>query len=239
MKEGARKYEVGHIPLSISVGRATKSKKGQCIQEVIREAEDGMYRQKLFQRKQIPNQVLQSFEQALYQKCNYSRQHGDRVKKTALRLAKALGLSSKKQEQAALLAVYHDIGKIVLDEQILNKKQAIAPQQWKQVKRHPEIGYNIAQSVPRLCPIAESLLAHHERWDGKGYPQGLAGEQIPLLARILALVDACDVMEHGCSYKKRMGADEVAAELKKHAGTQFDPHLVKIFLQIENKSFCL
>ncbi len=100
----------------------------------------------------------------------------------------------------------------------------------KKIKRHPEIGYKIANSSPKLSQIAEGILAHHERWDGKGYPKGLKGKEIPLLARIITIVDSYDVMTNGRPYKKQMSKEEAIQELKDCSGTQFDSELVEIFI---------
>lgn len=99
-----------------------------------------------------------------------------------------------------------------------------------QIKKHPEIGYRIAAAVPELANIAELILSHHERWDGKGYPRGLVGEEIPLLARILAVADAYDVIIQGRPYRKARSPQEAQEELRRNAGTQFDPKIVDIFL---------
>ena len=100
------------------------------------------------------------------------------------------------------------------------------------MKRHPEIGYRIAISSPELIPVAESILCHHERWDGSGYPQGLSGENIPQLSRILAVVDAYDAMTQNRPYRKAMSHEEALAEIRCNSGKQFDPHIVDIFLEI-------
>jgi HD-GYP domain-containing protein (c-di-GMP phosphodiesterase class II) len=99
------------------------------------------------------------------------------------------------------------------------------------MKKHPEIGYRIAMSSPDLMSIAEYILCHHERWDGKGYPQGLKGEEIPLLSRILAVADAYDAMTQDRPYRKAMSKEEAAAEIKKNAGSQFDPEIVRVFIE--------
>jgi HD-GYP domain-containing protein (c-di-GMP phosphodiesterase class II) len=99
-------------------------------------------------------------------------------------------------------------------------------------KKHPEIGWRIAQNTPELASIAEYILCHHERWDGKGYPRGLKGMRIPLICRILAVADAYDAMTSDRSYRKAMSREEAIAEIRKNAGTQFDPYIVRIFLDI-------
>jgi len=125
----------------------------------------------------------------------------------------------------------HDIGKIGIDDAILNKPGALTADEWAIMKTHPEIGYRIAMSSPELVTIAEYILTHHERWDGKGYPQGLKGEEIPQLSRILAVSDSYDAMTQNRVYRTAISKEDAAEEIEKNAGTQFDPDIVKIFLE--------
>ncbi len=100
------------------------------------------------------------------------------------------------------------------------------------MKRHPEIGYRIARTSPDLAPIAESILSHHERWDGTGYPRGLAGDRIPLAARVLTVADAFDAMTSDRPYRKALSAEEALSELERNAGTQFDPAVAEAFVRL-------
>jgi len=125
-----------------------------------------------------------------------------------------------------LLASLHDIGKIAIPNSILDKPGRLTAEEWDLIKKHPEIGYRIALSSPEMAPIAEAILHHHEHWNGGGYPLGLKSENIPILARILAIADTYDVMVNGRSYQPAVSPQEVWEELKRCAGTQFDPQLV-------------
>jgi HD-GYP domain-containing protein (c-di-GMP phosphodiesterase class II) len=100
------------------------------------------------------------------------------------------------------------------------------------MRKHPEMGYRIAMSTPELVPIAEMILFHHERWDGCGYPQKISGEKIPLLSRVIAITDAYDAMTHDRPYRLAMDSSSALAELRRCSGTQFDPHLVEVFLNV-------
>ena len=106
----------------------------------------------------------------------------------------------------------------------------MTPHEWAIIRKHPETGYRIARASEEFAHVAGDILAHHERWDGSGYPQGLKGEDIPLLARVTAVVDAWDIMSSGSAYKKALPKDAVAAEIRRYAGSQFDPELAEVFL---------
>jgi HD-GYP domain-containing protein (c-di-GMP phosphodiesterase class II) len=146
-----------------------------------------------------------------------------------------LKFSGKDLDQLTLLTMLHDIGKVAIRESILKKPGPLTLEEWEEMKKHPEIGYRIAQNTPELSAVAEYILFHHERWDGTGYPRGLAGEEIPLLCRILAVADAYDAMTSNRVYRQAMGKQEALAELKRNAGTQFDPALVEKFIMINVK----
>jgi HD-GYP domain-containing protein (c-di-GMP phosphodiesterase class II) len=159
-------------------------------------------------------------------------EQGRRIQSLILKIGSALGLVDKEKEELAILAALHDIGEIAIPENILLKPGSLTPVEWEIMKRHPEIGNSIARSVPDLVAIAEAILSHHEHWDGTGYPRGLTGAQIPLISRILAVVDAYDAMTNGRPYMKAISHQEAAEEIKRCAGTHFDPELAGLFTKI-------
>src|SRR5665811_2152590 len=126
----------------------------------------------------------------------------------------------------------HDIGKMGVDAKILSKSGKLNDEEWVEMRKHPEVGFRIAQATSELIPIADYILCHHERWDGKGYPQGLIGEQIPLLSRLVAIVDSFDAMSKDRSYRPAMTKGEVIEEIRRNSGTQFDPDISQLFLNI-------
>jgi HD-GYP domain-containing protein (c-di-GMP phosphodiesterase class II) len=130
-----------------------------------------------------------------------------------------------------MLADLHDLGKIAIPDDIVTKKDQLSDRDWKVLRSYPEIGYNIALASQKFSSIAEYILTHHERWDGKGYPQGLKGEDIPLLSRMTAIADAYDVMRSGRFYKRTLSKNEAIEELRKSSGTQFDPKLIEEFVK--------
>jgi diguanylate cyclase (GGDEF)-like protein len=221
----------GPIQVSIALGYATKNKAEENIWQVLKEAEEWMYRHKLLQSKSYRYAVISSLKATLFEKSMETEEHAERLKEINLKTAKGLGLSAKQMDELELLAVLHDIGKVAIKESILLKPGPLTEKEWAEMKKHPEIGYRIAQSTPELASIAEYILCHHERWDGKGYPRGIKGEEIPLLSRILAVADAYDAMTSDRPYRKAMGREEALAELERNAGTQFDPEVVSAFIE--------
>jgi len=218
-----------------AVGKATKVNREQDIKDIVREARDEMYKNKLFEYKSMPDSVISSLVDSLLQTSFETREHGKRVRKMVLKMGKSLGLPKSKLDELSVLADLHDLGKIAIPDDIATKKDELTKRDWQVLRSYPEIGYNIALSSKKFSNIAEYILTHHERWDGKGYPQGLKGEDIPLLSRITAIADAYDVMRIGRFYKNTLSREEAIKELKKSSGTQFDPKLIRKFIEVINE----
>lgn len=223
------------IPLSMSLGVATKSEGDQHIQVVLREAEERMYKSKLDNSKTQKNKLLLSLQNHLYNNSHETLDHTKRMKDMALIMGKRLELSEEDLDNLGLLCDLHDIGKVAVSNDILLKEEPLAKEEWDIIKTHPEVGYRISMAIPELIPIAKKILSHHEKWDGTGYPQKIRGEEIPLESRILSIVDAFDVMVTGRPYKKPINIQGALDELERCAGTQFDPRLVKLFIEIIKK----
>ncbi len=216
---------------SISLGCGTKSHYDQSMDTVIREAEEAMYKHKLLERKSMHSSIMASIKATMEEKSFETQEHGERLVKLSRRIGRALDLSDDQFNDLELLAMLHDIGKIGIDSAILSKEGPLTDEEWIEIKKHPEIGYRIAAVSPELASISEYILCHHERWDGKGYPQGLAGKEIPLLSRIISVVDAYDAMTQDRSYRKSMPTAEAVREIRENAGGQFDPEIVDLFIR--------
>ena len=224
------------IPLSISIGCATKNTPEESMQGLVKTAEDRLYRRKLLELKSSRSAAIASLTEALRQKSHETQEHTDRLRALLLSFARELGLSTGEIDDLTLLATLHDIGKIAIPESILRNPGRLTPGEWKTIRKHPVIGFRIAQSIPELSTIALAILAHHERWDGTGYPQGLKGNDIPLLSRILSIIDAFEVITSGRPYQKARNIPKAIDELKHCAGTQFDPELVERFIAVIQES---
>jgi len=221
------------FPLSISLGYALSNDKSVDIHELFKEADNNMYRQKLQNKQSSRSAVFQTLMKALEAKDFLTEGHTDRLHKLSTVLAIAARLPERRTiTDLGLLAQFHDIGKVGVPDKILFKKGSLTPNETAEIQQHCEIGHRIAQSVLDLVPIADWILKHHEWWNGEGYPLGLKGEEIPLECRILAIVDAYDTMTSDRPYRKAMTREEALIELRKCAGTQFDPLLVEKFTEL-------
>ena len=223
--------ETRTVNLSISLGCATKQRVMESTRDVIRLAEDRMYQQKLMETRSYRSAILASLISSLRERNYETEEHAQRLRELCVTLGQVIGLSQSQLNELALLSALHDIGKLAIPDHILMKPGPLSEAEWEVMRRHAEIGYRIADSTPELRPLAEAILSHHEHWDGRGYPRGLAGEEIPLLSRILAIVDAYDAMTHERPYREAVSHAKALAELERCAGTQFDPDLVAVFVE--------
>jgi len=174
---------------------------------------------------------------ALDYRDNETQGHTQRVSVYTVELAQALGVGGSEMETIKRGAILHDIGKIGVSDTILRKPAKLTEQEWVEMKRHVEYGYNMLKDIAFLQDAAKIVLHHHERYDGGGYPNGLAAEQIPPGARIFMIADAFDAMTSNRSYRQAMAAEEALAEILRNSGTQFDPAAVRAFLSVYQERF--
>jgi len=180
-------------------------------------------------------QTIYALAATVSARSDYSSSHWRKVKEYAVTLAEALNLEPLEIRKLETCALLHDIGKIGISETILNKRGKLTAQQWKIVKGHPQVGANIVSHARQLAPCLPGILHHHERYDGNGYPEGLKGEDIPLEGRILAVADAFAAMSADRPYSDALPREGALEEMRRGAGTQFDPNLVEVFLSIVQK----
>ncbi|HOI34535.1 MAG TPA: diguanylate cyclase [Mesotoga infera] len=222
--------------LSFSMGVATSNNGESSLLDCLKLADDLMYRDKLSRSNSVRSQMVNTLLLTLAEKDHISGGHASRLQEMAIKLGKRMGLNSDQLVDLSLFAQVHDLGKVGIPDRILFKPGKLTEEEWGIMKLHPEKGYRIAVSSPDLSTVADLILRHHERWDGKGYPLGLERTEIPIECRILSIVDAYDAMTNDRPYCKARSHSEALKEIERCAGTQFDPKIVEEFLKMLQES---
>jgi len=252
----ASEIKVGHTSVTASLGLAGWPADGVRINEIIMVADMALYRAKQNGGNQIQAiseilpplakpatkleirqdrgalSIIYALAAAVDAKDHYASNHSQKVKEYAVALAKNLDLESADIARLSTCALLHDIGKIGISDEIINKPDGLNAEEWEIIKSHPQLGADIISHVPQLASCLTSILYHHERYDGRGYPSGLKGEAIPPDARILSIVDAFAAMTSVRPYRDALSFEQALEELKRGAGTQFDPKLVETFISV-------
>lgn len=213
--------------LSISFGWDTKYTEEQDLSEVLKNAEDFMYKRKMLESPSVRNATINTIIKTLYEKNSREEAHSKRVSELSARIGYAISLSESEINKLRTTGLLHDIGKILVPDAVLEKASKLTEEEWAEIKRHPETGYRILNGSAELIELAETVLQHHERWDGTGYPKGLSSDDIQIYARIIAIADAYDAMTSKRPYRDEMSPEAAIAELKRCADIQFDPNIVK------------
>ena len=223
--------KIDNIIISISVGCDTKWKDDELVEDVINKAEEQMYMKKLTESKSMRNKTIQAILGTLREKNERERIHSERVSKISKEIAVMMDFDDETIREIEYAGLMHDIGKITVNSNILDKPAKLTDSEYQEIKRHTESGYQILRSVDSYTSLAEIALSHHERWDGSGYPRGLTGEEIPLIARIIAVADSYEAMTANRPYKEAMSKEQAVEELVRNSGTQFDPEIVKVMVE--------
>jgi diguanylate cyclase len=230
IQDGIVDEKVDEIPLSVSFGFATKTLEDESMADVLKGSEDHMYRHKLYESTGARSKTVNLIINTLYAKNHREMLHSQRVSELAAAVATSMGFSPDDINQIKTAGLLHDIGKIGVEDQILNKKGRLTNKEWEEIRKHSEIGYRILSSVPEFSELANFVLEHQERWDGKGYPRGLKGEEISTEARIIAIADSFDAMTGERTYGRAFTKLEATEELLRCAGSQFDSYIVTVFI---------
>ena len=226
----AREHKTAITP-SIALGEAVKLNDSEDIQLVLKEAEARMYRRKIVDEQAVKKQILETLKSRLYEQNGESREHIRRMEDLAGKFSQYLGLPESMREDLTLLARTHDLGKVAVSPGILDKSGGLEPEEWEEIRKHSMCGYQIARASAELSGIADYILSHHERWDGRGYPRKLAGNRIPELSRIFGVLDAYESMVHRRPFREALSREEALEEIRREAGRQFDPVLADKFLR--------
>lgn len=206
-------------------------------QEVKRQTKVAEERREKMER--LSDQVIVTLAKTIDAKDKYTNGHSERVAKYSREIARRMGLSEQKQEEIYFMGILHDIGKIGIPDTIINKTEKLTDEEYQMIKRHPEIGEEILKNITEIPNISLGAKYHHEKYDGGGYPNRAAGEEIPLEARIIGIADAYDAMASTRSYRDVLPQEVVRAEIEKGRGTQFDPECTDILLKMmeEDKDY--
>ena len=232
LREAFGSVTIENITLSIAAGHATKNKAHVEIEKIVNIAGDNLKRDKLIDKSSMASKTIDIIMNSLFEKNKREMYHSKRVSQLCEMMAIKLDVSENEVTKIKIAGLMHDIGKIGISDSILDKTDKLTDLEWHEIQRHCEAGYRILSSADEFSEIADTILCHHERFDGKGYPKGLTGEAIPLSSRIISLADAFDAMMSDRAYRQALTQEKAIQELRLNAGKQFDPALVEPFIQV-------
>lgn len=228
-----KEYDLDKIILSLAFGWETKYDDSISLELVFKKAEEYMYKKKISESESVRGMTIKTIIKALFEKSPREEGHSQRVRELSVKIAMALNLPQHRVDDIATLGLLHDIGKIVISSEILDKSTQLTESEYDEIKKHPSIGYRMLTATSEFSSIAVAVLSHHERWNGTGYPNGISGENIPLESRIIAIADAFDAMTSSRPYRlEGLSNEKAKAELLRHAGTQFDPEIVRLIIEL-------
>lgn len=232
ISEKTRNTLLDSVVVSLAVGYEIKTQVSQDINDILRQADSNMYKDKFKHGREMRLKTVNNILNDIDKKYSHEKEHREKVAEYSLMIGKALDFDDNRMEELKLAAMVHDVGKIKVSGDILNKKGKPSKEEWEELKKHSVTGYNILKAVDDYASIAEEVLHHHERWDGKGYPKKLKGEDIPLISRIISVADAFQAMTSERAYKEKISVKKAIEEIKHCSGKQFDPEISKIFIEL-------
>lgn len=229
------KEKVGFIDVSISCNTKTKFNKEIDLNEIVKEAVEELNKNRTTQKVSHENNTTNLIMEMLFEKNHREMLHSTRVSTLCEKLAKKLGFDKGMVDRIRKTGMLHDIGKIGIDEDILNKNDKLSDKEWIEIKKHPVIGYRILNASEEFKVHAKDVLQHHERIDGKGYPNTIKGDEISITAKIISIADTYDALISERTYKTPMNKEDALIEIKRCSNTQFDEEIVKVFIEMINE----
>ncbi|MDA3931176.1 MAG: diguanylate cyclase [Tenericutes bacterium] len=231
LKNAFKNTKVINIALSVAVGYYIKKDTKITLDDVRKLAENNMYKQKILDRKSVKNKAISAILKTLTDKYSSEKRHSERVMNISLDIGHALNLDEEALKGLGTAAMFHDIGKISIPDEILNKPSKLSKEEYEVIKTHTTTGYDILNTADEYSELAVHASSHHERYDGTGYPNRLKGDKIPLFSRIICVADAYEAMTSDRPYRKKMPKAKAVSEIIKYSGTQFDPLISKVFVE--------
>jgi len=223
---------IQNIKVSVSLAYAIKNSEQQNLMSIVNKAEMKLSREKLIDASSMLSRTIEIIMNSLYEKNSREMEHSKRVASICEKIAQRMNLESNIVSKLKIAGLMHDIGKIGIPDSILNKPDRLNEEEFSLIRKHSEVGYRILSAANEFSEIADYILAHHERWDGKGYPKGLRGTDIPVYSRIISIADSFDAMTSNRSYRQAMSLEQAKREIVMNSNIQFDPSIVKIFIDI-------
>lgn len=223
---------IQNIKVSVSSAYAMKNTIDEDLNSVLKKAEMRLSREKLIDTSSMLSRTIEIIMNSLYEKNSREMEHSKRVSYWCEKIAQRMNLDSHIVSKLRIAGLMHDIGKIGIPDSILDKPDRLTEEEFNLIRKHSEVGYRILSAANEFSEIADYILAHHERWDGMGYPKGLKGNDIPIYSRIISVADSFDAMTSDRAYRKAMTISQAKQEIIKFSNVQFDPNVVKIFLEI-------
>lgn len=224
--------KAGPLNISVSCGTSTKSSPNIDINVTVNEAVEQLNKDRKIVSHTFENHTIDLIMEMLFEKNNREMLHSSRVSEICEKIAFALKFDPGVVERIRITGMLHDIGKIGIDERILNKADRLDDLEWEGIKKHTQIGYRILSASNDFSIHAQDVLEHHERMDGSGYPEGLKGDQISIVAKIIAIADTYDAITSDRPYRKAVSRQAAITEIQRCAGAQFDAEIVKVFVAI-------
>ncbi len=232
MRSICNEYKNDKFKLSISMGYSVLNNENDKIDKILSIAEEKLYKNKITDSKSFRNSTLDKLMKTLQYKKIETKEHTERVANYAILVGKELNLESSIIEELELVGKLHDIGKIGIPEELLLKEDRLTESEEEIMKTHSEKGYRLTMLFPEFSHISRSILAHHERWDGLGYPLRLRGEEIPVVSRIISVVDSYDCIMNYNNVKNKKNKIDALKELRKYSGKKFDKNIVDVFCKL-------